>query len=372
MFSAHKNQAVLKILLHVFTWIVLLLFPFFLSQNEGFPISYPRLVKFTWIPLLLSAIIFYTNYFLLIENFLFKKRTLLFILINIGLVLFFTWVHFGIKDPLNLVSDMMPPSPAHTMPSNKIPQAPMHLIRSKRGPSLKLFIYKDIISLIIPIIVAFAVRTNEKWTKAETEKKEKEKDILDSELQHLKYQLQPHFFFNSLNTIYALIERSPSIAQETVHRLAKLMRYMLYETDSGKVSLNEEIEFMKQYIELMKLRLSDKTKVHVNFPVSSNDYLVTPLLFISLIENAFKHGISATQNSELFFNLNVVENKIRFYSENTNFPKNEHDKSGSGIGLLNLKKRLELAYPGRFNFQTKVEGNVFTALLEISTEHLPN
>ena len=353
MLSSTKHQPLLKILLHIFTWIVLLMFPFFLSQGESSAINYSRLIKYTWIPLFFYAVIFYTNYLLLIERFLFRKKTALFILVNICLIVCFTWLHFEIKDLLNMVIEIKPaPTPGVPLPAK---------------PPIRLFVYKDIISMIIPIIIAFAVKTSEKWSKTETEKKEREKDILDSELQHLKYQLQPHFFFNSLNTIYALIERSPAVAQETVHKLAKLMRYMLYETESGKVNVNEDIEFMKQYIELMKLRLSDKTKVNVTFQAGTENYEITPLLFISLIENAFKHGISATQTSEIFFSLNVTGNTIRFFAENTNFPKNEKDISGSGIGLVNLKKRLELTYPAKYNFHTKVEGKLFSVLLEINT-----
>ena len=356
MLSSYKNQKLLRVLLHIFIWIALLTFPFFLSHNESASFNYSRLVKFTIIPMIFYGVIFYTNYFILIDHFLFKKRSLLFILFNVSLILLFTWLHFEIKDLIHVVSEIKPPPMPHRMGS------------LKNGPPMQLFIYKDFISMIIPIIIAFAVKTNQKWTDTETEKKEREKDILNSELQHLKYQLQPHFFFNSLNTIYALIERSPSLAQETVHSLAKLMRYMLYETENGKANLSDEIDFMKQYIELMKLRLSDKTKVNVNFPALTERYEITPLLFISLIENAFKHGISATQSSEIFFSLNVTGNTIRFFAENTNFPKSDKDKSGSGIGLLNLKKRLDLAYPGQHNFQTKVDGKLYTVLLEINME----
>lgn len=352
MLSSHKNKTLLSLALHISTWILLLMLPLLLSQGDNAGIDYARVIRFTWIPMVFYAIIFYMNYFIFIDRFIFNKKSFLFVAGNLVLIAIFVWLHFEIKHFLNMVSEIKP--------------SPERMPPPKGGPSIKFFIYKDIISLIIPIIIAFAVKTNEKWAKTESEKKEREKDILNSELQHLKYQLQPHFFFNSLNTIYALIERSPSLAQETVHSLAKLMRYMLYETETGKVNLREEIDFMKQYIELMKLRLSDKTKVNMNFPDLSERYEVSPLLFISLIENAFKHGISATQSSEIFFNLSVIDNKVRFFSENTNYPKNEKDKSGSGIGLLNLKKRLEITYPGNYNFQTKAEGNIFSVLLEIN------
>ncbi|WP_317897535.1 sensor histidine kinase [Aurantibacillus circumpalustris] len=349
----HKNSSLLKLTLHILTWILLSLFPFFLSQSESVSIDYMRLTKYVWLPLLFYALIFYINYFILINHFLLKRRTLLFIISNIFLVLLFTWLHFEIKDLLNMIAETKP----HLASGNIIP---------KKKPPLQYYIYKDFISMIIPMIIAYTVKTSERWAKIESEKKEEEKNHLKSELQNLKYQLQPHFFFNSLNTIYALIEKSPSLAQETVHSLGKLMRYMLYETEQGKVNLNEELEFMKQYIELMRLRLSDKTKVNVNFPAIDQTYEITPLLFISLIENAFKHGVSATHNSELYFSLAVHENKIQFIAENTNFPKNEKDKSGSGIGLVNLKKRLELSYPNHYSFTTKIVGLTFSVLLEIN------
>lgn len=351
MLANIKNQALLRTSVHILIWVLLLLFPFFLSQGDSVGVNYNRLIKFTLAPLLFYAVIFYTNYFLLIETFLFNKRALLFIFFNICLIAFFTWLHFEIIDFMNMVSEVKP--------------APDNSVR-KNGPPVQFFVYKDVVSMIIPVIIAFSVKTNEKWVKTESEKKERETNILNSELQHLKYQLQPHFFFNSLNTIYALIERSPTLAQETVHSLGKLMRYMLYETDNGKVNLNEEIDFMKQYIELMKLRLSDKTKVHVNFPALAEFYEITPLLFISLIENAFKHGISATQSSEIFFNLSVNGSTIRFFAENTNFPKTEKDKSGSGIGLINLRKRLDLTYPGQYTFHSNVEGNLYSVVLELN------
>lgn len=297
------------------------------------------------------AVLFYLNYLFLIDKAIFKQKYVLFISANLILILIFTWIHVELKDLLNLIYDMK------------------NMVGPKFTPQpTRLFVYKDIVSMMIPIIISFAVRTTEKWAKAETEKKENEKEILKSELQHLKYQLQPHFFFNSLNTIYALIERSPTLAQETVHDLSKLMRYLLYDTEVGKAKLSDEIEFMKQYINLMKLRTSDKTVVNANFPTVSEQQFITPLLFISLIENAFKHGVSATQNSEIVFNLVVEGKKISFFSENKNFPKTNTDKSGSGIGVNNLKKQLEISYPGKHTFKTTVENGLFKVVLEVYTD----
>ncbi len=294
------------------------------------------------------AVIFYLNYFVLIDKALFKQKIFFFIAVNLIFILVFTWIHVEVKDFLNSIYEVK------------------SVDGLKRNPQpTRLFVYKDIIAMMIPIIISFAVKTTEKWSKAEKEKKENEKEILKSELQHLKYQLQPHFFFNSLNTIYALIERSPTLAQQTVHDLSKLMRYLLYDTEVGKAKLSDEIEFMKQYINLMKLRTSDKTIVKANFPVVSDQYFITPLLFISLIENAFKHGISSTQNSEIMFNLVVEGKKVSFFAENKNFPKNDNDKSGSGIGMNNLKKQLDISYPNKHTFKTNVEDGLFKVILEV-------
>lgn len=327
-------------------WILLLFLPFIFSNTANFDIT--RLLKFTWIPMCWYALLFYLNFFYFMDRLLFKKQLTQFVLINLALIIFFTWLNFEVREILNSITAI------------KIERPDL--------PPKSYFIYKDFIALFIPVIVSFAVKTAEKWANDEGERKEREKEMLNSELQHLKYQLQPHFFFNSLNTVYALIERSPSLAQETVHNLSKLMRYLLYETDSGKVSLNKEVHFMTQYINLMKLRISDKTVVKTSFPVAAESHAIAPLLFISLIENAFKHGISATQASEISFSLTLSDNSIIFAAKNINFPKNIHDKSGSGIGLANLRKRLELSYPGKYEFNTRVEGSLFTATLEIQND----
>lgn len=322
-----------------------------LSYNENEGIDYFRMMKISWIPMFFYAIVFYLNYFSLIDRYLYRGKRVVFVLINLSIIVLFIWLHFEIREFLNMITEIKPP------------QGP-----KKHGPPMQLFIYKDLVSMLIPVIIAFAIKTSEKWKSTEIEKKEREKEILHSELQQLKYQLQPHFFFNSLNTIYALIERSPAAAQETVHTLAKLMRYMLYDTESGKSSLENEIDFMNQYINLMKLRTSDKTTIQTDFPTHGTHIEISPFLFISLIENAFKHGVSATQASEIKFKLSVEGKKVFFYSENTNFPKNEKDKSGSGIGLSNLKKRLQLSYPGKYNFKTSTENKVYTVSLEIDLD----
>jgi LytS/YehU family sensor histidine kinase len=241
-------------------------------------------------------------------------------------------------------------------------------IPSGDPPPRFFFAYKDTISLFIPVIIAFAIKIIERANLLEKQKTEKEKENLSSELQQLRYQLQPHFFFNSLNNIYSLVERSPALAKEGIHSLSKMMRYVLYDTESSEVELKKEIEFITTYISLMKLRINNsRTKVQMEIEPSMYTDIrgIAPLLFISLIENAFKHGIDATEESLIRFIMHSEANQIVFVAENTNFPKNEYDKSGSGIGLQNLVKRLDLLYPNRYVYQTEVKDKTFITTLKI-------
>lgn len=348
LFLEPHNRKPFAVAGHIFVWLLLLLFPFLLASEQA---DFHRVIRLNWVPMFFYAGIFYFNHLYFIDRFLFNKKIVTFILVNVAIMTISTWLIFEIKEYLFVFTPPAAGAAPGTLPAPR--------------PFPKYFIYKDALSLIIPIIFSIALKSTENWTRIANEKKEIERENLSTELLHLKYQLQPHFFFNSLNTIYSLVEQSPEKAQETIHTLSKLMRYMLYESDTETSNLSMEIEFMKQYIALMKLRLSDKTSVQANFPALAENYRITPLLFISIIENAFKHGVSATQPSDIFFSLTADNHTIRFFAENTNFPKNGSDKSGSGIGLVNLQKRLELSYPGKHNFQTKVEGPLFNALLEI-------
>ena len=331
--------------LHLMVWMVLFIFPYLLSSGQNQAIQ--AVVFFSWIPLFLYAIIFYCNYFVLIERFLFSKKIIWFVLINLILIALFIIANQSIKE-FFFENHMI----------HKDKEDPFK-------PSRSLFIYIDIILFSVPVVFSIAVKTTERWIKTEAERKEAVTIKLQSELQHLKYQLQPHFFFNSLNNIYSLVDVSPEQAKQTIHSLSKLMRYLLYQTNNDKVSLANEIQFITNYIELMKLRFTENTKIEYDFPVLKTDLQVAPLLFISLIENAFKHGVSTSQETEIIFKMSIDENRISFSIKNHNFPKTDSDKSGSGIGLQNMEKRLQLLYPDKYQFTTAIKDGFFIVNLAL-------
>tara|TARA_R110002033_G_scaffold171115_1_gene216145 strand:+ start:244 stop:1278 length:1035 start_codon:yes stop_codon:yes gene_type:complete len=342
----HKNIKI-TIFSHLLVWLVLFSMPYLLSYGQEQEIA--RVIAHFWIPLVFSAIIFYLNYFIVIDRFLFTKKMVLFVVINLVLISSFIFLKEYIED--TLYSDL----------------ARKRTEVNKVGPPFKMFVYIQILSYMAPLLFSIAVKSTKRWVKTEAERKEAINIKLKSELQHLHYQLQPHFFFNSLNNIYALVDISPDRAKSSIHSLSKLMRYMLYETNEESVSLSKEIDFMKKYIELMKLRVSDKTKVNYSFPSEETGINIAPLLFVSLIENAFKHGVSASKESEIDIKMTVHEQNVLFTIENANFPKKTDDKSGSGIGLPNIEKRLELLYPNKSSFKTFVKNNHYIAQLEIET-----
>jgi len=341
-----KNKKI-TVFSHILVWFALFSIPYVLSYGQEQEIS--RVVSRIWIPLFFYVILFYINYGVLIDKFLFENKTIKFIIINLLIISIFLVLKSQI--------DSLFFTDVNGERSNN----------NGVGSPFKMMIYVQMLSYIAPVLFSVAIKTTKRWTKTEAERKEATNFKLQSELQHLHYQLQPHFFFNSLNNIYAMVDISPDQAKTSIHSLSKLMRYMLYETNVELVPLSKEIDFMKKYIELMKLRVTDKTKVTYHFPSEETGITIAPLLFISLIENAFKHGVSASKESTIVIRMSVQNKTVLFTIENDNLPKKTDDKSGSGIGLPNIEKRLELLYSNKNSFKTQVNDNRFLAKLEIET-----
>ena len=171
--------------------------------------------------------------------------------------------------------------------------------------------------------------------------------------------------FNTLNNIYSLIQIDADRAQQAVHDLSRMLRYVLYESSCPTVPLAAEVEFLRDYIELMRIRLPRHVEVGVSLPEEPSPTPVAPLLFISLIENAFKHGTSNDRPSFIRIDIHERDGELVCRIRNSCFPKTASDRSGSGIGLKNLSKRLEMIYPQRHTFEYGERGGTYTASLRI-------
>lgn len=328
----------MKTLTHIASWAVVFIMPALIFISEGNQRFEEALYRsLASLPFLM--LLFYLCYFWLIDRLWFKKRYLFFVLV-VGLIFCVSYSKYELFSYFALHKSK------HKMP-------PFHA-----------FVYFDFLSNLLPVVFAMAIRYAQRNFSLEIAQKEVQAQKLQADLTQLRYQLQPHFFFNALNNIYSLIEFDPQKAQQSVHSLSKLMRHFMQNSDQKQISLAEEVDFLQQYISLMQLRLTDKTTVQVDFPKQVPQLTITPLLFISLVENAFKHGVSATTTTTLSFSLRVEGDTIIFRSENTKIPTQESLYS-SGIGIDNLKKRLTLLYPERHQYTIEEKEGKYIAQLTI-------
>jgi len=212
----------------------------------------------------------------------------------------------------------------------------------------------------IPIPILFSLWIFEQWKWLQNLKAEK----LETELSLLKAQINPHFFFNTLNNLYALTIKNSEKAPEVILKLSDMMRYTIYEGEKESVKLQDEIEYLKNYIELHKIRYKKTVEITFNHDVDTS-LTIAPLLFIILLENAFKHGIdSLSENAFVTIDLYEEDKFIYFIIEN-NFDPKEKSESG-GIGLKNLKRRLSLLYKDNHELKVDITNNSYKTTLKIA------
>lgn len=191
-----------------------------------------------------------------------------------------------------------------------------------------------------------------------------EKENLEQQLEYLKYQINPHFFMNTLNNIHALVDIDSEKAKDTIVELSKMMRFILYEGDKKGVPLTREFEFIRHYVTLMSLRYTDKVEVTVDLPTETPDYELPPLMLITFIENAFKHGISYQHESFVHIKATVDDHQLHFTCANSKADKpNDERVRDGGVGLANVKQRLNLIY-GK-NYTLNIQDNPETYLVEL-------
>lgn len=215
----------------------------------------------------------------------------------------------------------------------------------------------DIARLIIALLMLGVNLGAEAMVKSQEQRRrltELEQQHLKQELEYLKYQINPHFFMNTLNNIHVLIDIDQEKAKRSLVELSKLMRYTLYESNSRMVLLSQEIDFITQYLSLMKLRYSDKVEIVSQMPTVTNGIQIPPLLLVTFIENAFKHGVSYQQPSFIRIVLAVGDDNktIHFECCNSRHLLKQSDDSG-GIGLENVRKRLDLIYENGYKLNVE-------------------
>ncbi len=345
-----RIELIIEVAVHVLTWSYIFLSPLFFKRRDE-TINWDHYLHGCILPVV-TCVSFYLNYFLLIPQFLLYKHKLRwFFIFNVCL--------FFIYQLIVELQGMISPLP---MPAKEAGVDFQHF------PPRYLFVIRGFLFYVFAVGASVAIKLSMSWKKSEQARAEAELGRSQAELKNLKNQINPHFLLNTLNNIYALTAFDQEKAQQAIHELSRLLRYMLYENQTECVSLSKEADFLRSYVELMRLRLYDEVDVQVNFDFPSDENIpIAPLIFISLVENAFKHGVSANAKSFIHISLTADSHHLHFCCENSNTPKNETDKAPGGIGLKQVASRLEYSYPKCYRWVSGIssDGKTYRSVIDI-------
>lgn len=318
----------LEILIHIAIWIVIILLPL-MFMNHGRGMSVSQFMMTTTVPLTFMAV-FYIDYLWLTPRYFVTGHRTQFFVINTFIV-----IVLGIA--LHLWMSL-----SHDMLGHNHREPPLILTIA--------FVIRDIVNLVIAAAIATLLHLALQWQTAEEARKE-------AELSNLRSQMNPHFLLNTLNNIYALTAINTQKAQEAIQDLSKMLRHILYDYQRSEIELRDEVEFLKNYIRLMKLRQGPSVEVNTSFHITNEQQKVAPMIFISLVENAFKHGVKPAVPCTINITIQANDKQIVCDIVNSNHPKTSTDRSGHGVGLELVRRRLELAYKGRYEWTHGVNDN---------------
>lgn len=335
MIIPKSKSKLITILIHILIWAVFGMVYFFQPIALNISLPYQLWIK-QCILLGLLVAAYYTNSFILVPRFLLKNKTSIYLLIVIGIATVIVFLNIYVDDWLNLHQLM-------DAAFHKAGPARHHGGGRDHGWDLAMI---AIIALVLG--VSTSITAIQKWQADKQLNQELEQDRVTSELSFLKAQINPHFFFNTLNNIYALTLVNADTSRKAIHQLSRMMRYVLYDTQNSTTQLSQEIAFIKDYISLMQLRLTDVVKIDFSSPALLKDQAIAPMIFLPFIENAFKHGVSATQPSNINIAVKQNSDTIELTVVNTIIKEQSNNlEEASGIGLNNTRRRLDLLYPGK-------------------------
>ena len=379
------KKRTVEYVIYLLFWGVLLLSPLFgalirfaFYKDDSFLPTFSELVAF-WGFLLPALILFFINNNILMPVLLYQKkgRHLVLYLLCIVVVSTIVFISFPAEEPgFFVISDApleeMPPLPSGAPPVVDVDQLPPPPSFGERDVWM-FFLHPNNVRILLALFVLifnvcvrmffFAIRRDENIKELEQEK-------LRSELEYLKFQVNPHFFMNSLNNIHALIDIDKEKAQGAVMELSGLMRYVLYDKSSMFLPLEKEMQFLGNYIDLMRLRYTDRLEIKTSFTQEHKGVYVPSLLFMQFVENAFKHGVTYKKQSHIYVSFDVDEDNglVVFVCRNT-LPGTENSVTSGGIGIENARKRLELLYGEKASLNISNDGNWYNVELKIPIQY---
>ena len=338
----------LKIFLHIVFWAFMFLSPMQYMRGTGMSMLQYMM---SCMPSLLLMVVFYANYKSLTYRYFVEGKHRYYTIINFIMIISFAiFLHYW----MDFTRDLFQPS--------------YRLTRTPDALDDFLSFVRDIANFCIFATAATCIALAQQWYWADKALRNAEAARVAAELGNLRSQINPHFLLNTLNNIYALTAIDHTRAQSAIQQLSKMLRHMLYDNQEQLVSLTDEVQFIENYINLMKIRLPKSVDVKLEKDLENPHTKVAPLLFISLVENAFKHGVSSTEPSFIHMTMTQKGNSLCVIIENSNFPKSEKDRSGHGIGLQQVQRRLDLAYYEHYEWTKGVndDGTVYSSIIKIT------
>ena len=341
-----------------------------------------REVFMIWKQFGIFLIIFLIHNFLLAPLLVYKQRRALYFGIVAVMIGGFIVYQCTNRPPERRAFSHEPPPMEQMEPSHREQMEPSHRERPPRPHNFEdhrrhrppvMVGQHDVIALIILILMLGMNIGIKLYFKSRHDAKQLlalEKENLEQQLEYLRYQINPHFFMNTLNNIHALVDIDPEKAKDTILELSKMMRFVLYEGDKKGVPLNREFDFIRHYVTLMRLRYTDMVDVQVDLPAEVPDYQVPPLMLITFIENAFKHGISYQHDSFIHIMIEVRGERkevrgmwLHFTCRNSKAEKPNEMKGG--VGLANVKQRLNLLYGENYTLNIQDNPDTYNVELQI-------
>jgi two-component system LytT family sensor kinase len=345
MILPKSKSKLVTIIIHLLIWAVFGLIFFFQPLSFRIAVPYQLWVR-SGITFGLLVVAFYLNSFVLVPRFVLKNNTGIYLLIVVGVVVSIVILNSYVNYWLNV--DQLLDAAFHKA------GPPPHR-HGGHGHHWDPFMLASMIGATALVIgIGTSITTIQKWQHDKQVHQEMEQDRVSSELSFLKAQINPHFFFNTLNNIYALTLVNADTSRKAIHQLSRMMRYVLYDTQNSTTQLSQEIAFIKDYISLMQLRLTDVVKIDFSSPASVKDAAIAPMLFLPFVENAFKHGVSATHSSSITISVEQRDSIVELKVVNTIIKEQSSNlEEASGIGLNNTRRRLDLLYPGKHTLLIK-------------------
>lgn len=367
-----------KLLMHAGVWLIFMLMPVFFLGNDGpeggYDVTGVLTHRYFWLFIIACSSVFYVNAYYLVPRYYLTKRygiyavwlALLFIAFNL-LKPFHLLLEHGQKPPRMMVRPE-PIEPANNpFPGPGLGGRPMAPLRG--GPPHADLWHFDIVSAILFIMIAslgLLLQSVRQWHKTEQRALQAETDKANAELSFLKAQINPHFLFNTLNSIYALAITKSDYTATAVVKLSGMMRYLISESQDEFVLLEKEIAYISDYIELQKMRLGDT----VDFTFSVNGLYagkqIAPLILIAFIENAFKYGVNPEEQSSILIDISVNGPELLLVANNNKVNNATSEAEKTGLGIANAKSRLQFMYPEKHQLQITETDHEFTVTLKIN------